>query len=66
MRPACLPSTAPAPPQPRIHLVVDVAESPRQVQQLAPGQLCQYTHGGQLDCARLEGAAAAAAGVAEE
>lgn len=51
--------------QHRIHLVLDVAESPRRVQQLAAGQVCEYTRSGGLACPGLEDPAASAA-VAEE
>jgi hypothetical protein len=36
-------------PQPRIHLIVDVAETPRQPQQLQPGEVCNY-QGAKIVC----------------
>ncbi len=40
--------------QPRIHLVMDVAESPREPIELQPGQECRYSQG-KLKCSSSDG-----------
>jgi hypothetical protein len=46
--------------EPRVHLVVDVAEGPRARRRLKPGQVCLYV-GGDIDCGLEEAGVARAA-----